>query len=187
MRSIFLFMMVSVDGYFEGPNHDLSWHNVDKEFSTFVHGQNTDAFVDTILLGHRTYDLMAGFWPTEQGKKGDGETARFMNETQKIVATRTSFTAEWGPTTVVGGDAVAEIATLKAAPGKDMIMLGSNELCVSLMEHGLVDEFRLMVNPVALGAGTPLFAGLSKRVALARTSTREFDSGNVLNCYRLAA
>lgn len=186
MRNIFLFMMVSVDGYFEGPNHDISWHNVDEEFNTFVHEQNTSALIDTVLFGHRTYDLMASVWPKEQGMKADAETARFLNETRKIVATRTPFTAEWGPTTVVSGNVVAEIARLKAQPGKNMVILGSNELCVSLMERDLVDEFRLMVSPVALGAGTALFAGLSKRVKLSLTSTREFRSGNVLNCYRLA-
>lgn len=177
-------MMVSVDGYFEGVNHDISWHNVDKEFSTFVHEQNLGP-TGAILMGHRTYDLMAGFWPKEEGMKEDPETARWMNETPKFVATRAPFTPAWASVTVLSGDVVAEVATLKAQPGKDIVILGSNELCVSLMEKGLVDEFRLMVNPVALGAGTQLFAGLSKRINVTLTSTREFKSGNVLNCYVL--
>jgi len=179
-------MMVSIDGYFEGPNHDLSWHNVNAEFNAFAHEQNNNALVDTILMGHRTYDLMEGVWPKSQGMAMDPETARFMNETPKVIATRTPFTPTWTNVTVVGGDVVGGITKLKAQPGKDVVILGSNELCVSLMEKDLVDEFRLMVNPIALGAGTQLFAGLSKRVKLNRMKTREFASGNVLNCYVLA-
>jgi dihydrofolate reductase len=184
MRKICLFMMASVDGYFEGPNHDLSWHNVDAEFNDFAHEQNIGPF-GTILLGHRTYDLMASVWPTPQGMAVDPETARFMNETSKIVAARVPFAAEWQNTAVISGDVVHEIEKLKAQPGKDMVMFGSNMLCVSLMERGLVDEFRVMVNPVALGAGTPLFAGLSKRINLQLIRIREFKSGNVLHRYGL--
>ncbi len=179
-------MMVSVDGYFEAPNHDLSWHNVDAEFEAFVHEQNTSALIDTILMGHRTYDLMASVWPKLEGMEMDPETALFMNKTPKLIATNAPFTPEWEHTSIVSGNVVDEIAKLKAQPGKDIIILGSNILCVSLMEKDLVDEFRLMVNPVALGDGTPLFAGLSRRVKLTRTKTHEFKSGNVLNYYRRA-
>jgi dihydrofolate reductase len=186
MRNIFLFMMVSVDGYFEGPGHDISWHNVDTEFEAFAHEQNSNDVVDTILLGHRTYDLMASVWPKPEGMAMDPETARFMNETPKIVAAHEPFTSDWTNVTVLSGDdVVSEIARLKAGPGKDMVILGSNQLCVSLMEKDLVDEFRLMVNPVALGAGTPLFTGLSKKAKLKLTKVREFKSGNVLHCYSL--
>ena len=183
MRNLFLFMMVSVDGYFEGPGHDLSWHNVDAEFNAFAHEQLSDK-ADTILFGHRTYDLMANFWPTPKGMEDDPETARYMNETEKIVASHTPFTPEWAHTKVIHEDVIGEIKKLKAGSGKDIVILGSNMLCVSLMEAGLVDEFRIMVNPVALGSGTPLFAGLSKRVKLKLTRVREFKSGNVLNYYR---
>ena len=156
-------MMVSVDGYFEGLNHDLSWHNVDAEFNEFVHEQNI-GLVDTLLFGHRTYDLMASVWPKPEGMAADPETARFMNETPKIVASRTGFAPEWEHTTVITGNVVDEIKKIKAMPGKDIAIFGSNELCVSLMEEDLVDEFRIMVNPVALGAGSPLFTGLTKKV-----------------------
>ncbi len=115
----------------------------------------------------------------------DPETALFMNETPKIVATHSPFTPEWQNVTVVSEDVVGEIEKLKTQPGKDMVIMGSNMLCVSLMEKGLIDEFRIMVNPVGLGKGSPLFGGLSKRVDLKLTTTREFKSGNVLHCYSL--
>jgi dihydrofolate reductase len=178
-------MMVSIDGYFEGVNHDLSWHNVGAEFNAFVHEQQ-NGHVDTILFGHRTYDLMASFWPKEQGMTTDPETARFMNETPKIVASHTPFTPTWDRTTVVSTDIMQEIEKLKTQPGKDIAIFGSNNLCVSLMEKDLIDEFRIMVSPVVLGSGNPIFTGLSKRIKLNLTKTREFKSGNVLHCYILA-
>jgi dihydrofolate reductase len=177
-------MMVSVDGYFEGPNYDLSWHNVDAEFNAFAHEQNVGP-IGTLLFGHRTYDLMASVWPTSQGMTMDPETAKFMNETPKIVASHMPFVAEWENTTVLSEDVFGEIERMKAMPGKDIAIFGSNELCVSLMEKDLVDEFRIMIAPVALGAGSPLFTGLTKKVKLKLDKTREFKSGNVLHYYSL--
>jgi len=176
MRKIFLFMMVSVDGYFEGPGHDISWHNVDAEFNVFANQQLKESGV--LLFGHRTYELMASYWPTAKGA-----TAKFMNEMPKYVASHTPFTSDWSGTTVLSGDATHEIKKLKEQAGKDIALLGSNNLCVSLMEEGLVDEFRIMVNPVALGTGSSLFIGLSKTTKLQLIKTREFKSGNILNYY----
>lgn len=175
-------MMISLDGYFEGPNHDLSWHNVDDEFNAFAHVQNIGP-VDTLLFGRTTYELMAGYWPTPLGRADDQETARFMNATKKIVASFEPFTPEWENTTVIANNVIEEIAKLKAAPGQEIAIFGSNQLCVSLMEKGLVDEFRIMVNPIALGAGSPLFTGLSQRLKLKLIKTREFRSGNILLTY----
>jgi dihydrofolate reductase len=182
MRKIFLFMMTSVEGYFEGPNHDLSWHNVDAEFNAFAHEQNIGP-VDTLLFGRTTYELMAGYWPTPAGVADDPETARFMNETPKVVASFQPFAPAWEKTTVIFKDVEEEIKRLKAGPGKAIAIFGSNQLCVSLMEKGLVDEFRIMVNPIVLGAGHSLFAGLSKRVKLKLVNTRAFRSGNILLTY----
>jgi len=171
-------MMVSTDGYFEGPDHDISWHNVDAEFNAFANAQLAE--FDALLFGHRTYDLMAGYWPT-----ATGETAALMNGMPKFAVSHDPFTAAWAGTTVLAGaDVPAQITALKEQPGRDILLLGSNMLCVSLMEAGLVDEFRIMANPVALGAGTPLFKGLSKRTKFTLVSSRKFESGNVLNCYR---
>jgi len=182
MQKLVLFMMVSADGCFEGPGHDLSWHNVDAEFNAFADKQLAE--FGSLLFGHRTYDLMASFWTTKQGKEGAPGTAKLMNEMPKFVAAHVPFEAHWAGTTVIAdGDAVKRIAQLKEESGKGILLLGSNMLCVSLMEAGLVDEFRLMANPVALGGGTALFSGLAKRMKFSRLSLREFTSGNVLISY----
>lgn len=178
-------MMVSTDGYFEGPGHDLSWHNVDAEFNQFADAQLGE--FGALLFGHRTYDLMAGFWPTEKGQAAPG-TAQIMNAMPKLAVSHEPFEAKWAGTTVIADpDVPGEIAKLKEGPGKGILLLGSNMLCVSLMEAGLVDEFRLMTNPVALGTGTPLFAGLSKRTPFKLESIQRFKSGNVLGHYIPAA
>ena len=181
MRKIFLFMMVSLDGYFEGEGHDLSWHNVDAEFVEFAHKQNNH--LDTILFGRKTYDMMASYWTTAVGQQDDKVTADWMTKVRKVVVSSESFEPTWENTTVISKNIAKEIAKLKQEPGTDIAMLGSNMLCVSLMEAGLVDEFRLMFNPVAIGKGTPLFAGLSKRSKFKLIDSRVFKSGNVLNRY----
>ncbi len=173
--------MVSLDGYFEGKDHDISWHNVDAEFHSFANEQLGE--IDTLLFGRRTYDMMARWWPTPQGTAAEPTTAKLMNEMQKVVVSHESFPAEWNNTTVVSADVVSEIKELKNIPGKSIAIFGSNNLCVSLMEAGLVDEFRIMVNPVALGSGSSLFTGLSKKVKFTLANKREFKSGNVLHYY----
>ena len=178
MRKIFLFMNVSLDGYFEGPDHDLSAFQND--FEAFSADESGD--VDTLLFGHRTYDMMK-FWSTPQGQELQPEIAKFMNEKHKVVASHASFDPGWHNVTVISDDVVGAVRQLKAQPGKTIAMFGSNNLCVSLMEEGLVDEFQIMVNPVALGEGTSLFEGLSKQVPLTLTDTRPFKSGAVLLRY----
>jgi len=181
MRKIFLFMMVSLDGYFEAPGHDLSWHNAANEvFVQFAHEQNNH--LDTILFGHRTYDLMASYWPGAEGED-DKETADWMSNARKVVVSHSPFTPTWQHTEVISDNVAERIAKLKQEPGTDIALLGSNMLCVSLMEAGLVDEFRLMVNPIAIGNGTPLFAGISRPFKMKRLDSRTFNSGNVLNTY----
>jgi dihydrofolate reductase len=139
--------------------------------------------MDTILFGRKTYEMMAAFWPTPEGEAVDPDTARFMNETQKIVVSHAPFTAEWNNTTVLTNNIASRVKKLKSLPGNDMAILGSNNLCVTLMEAGLVDEFRIMVNPIALGRGNSLFTGLTEKIKLQLRRTREFTSGNILLCY----
>jgi len=169
-------MLISVDGYFEGLDHDISWHNVDAEFNDFADKQLEE--IGTLLFGHRTYDLMASFWP-----KSKSTTAEFMNALPKVVVSHSPFEPEWENTTVISADVLDGVQKLKAQPGKDIAIFGSNMLCVSLMEAGLVDEFRIMTCPVALGKGTSLFTGLSKRLKFNLAKQREFKSGNLLRYY----
>lgn len=180
MRKAFLFMMVSANGYFEGLNHELDWHHVDKEFDDFAKEQLDEA--DTLLFGRVTYEMMASFWPTI-GMEREPDVARRMNGKEKVVFSNTLPSADWKNTRLVRGDAAKELAVLKKRMGKSIAILGSSKLAASLADAGLIDEFRIMVNPVLMGSGHPLMEGLSKRLSLRLTNSRQFGNGNMLLCY----
>ncbi|MGE5138899.1 MAG: dihydrofolate reductase family protein, partial [Rudaea sp.] len=146
MRKLFLFMMTSLDGFFEGPGHDLDWHNTDEEFNDFAIAQLRE--IDTLLFGRITYEMMAAYWPTPSAIASDPVVAEKMNSVSKIVASRTLDKSEWSNSRLVRDNIAGEVAELKRQPGKDLAIFGSSDLTVSLMEAGLVDELRIMVNPV---------------------------------------
>ncbi len=182
MRKVYLFDMITVDGIFEGPDHDLSWHNVDEEFNEFAIKQLQET--GTLLFGRLTYRLMADYWPMPAALKDDPIVAGLMNSLEKIVFSTTMDKAEWNNTRLVKENVAEEVSALKTRQGKDIALLGSSGLAVGLMAHGLIDEFRFMISPTVLGRGTPVFAGLEKSVELRLIESRTFKSGNVLLRYR---
>ena len=184
MRKIFLFMMVSLDGFFEGPDHELDWHNVDAEFNEFAADQLNE--VDMLLFGWKTYELMAGFWPIDPAKQDSPVIAEKMNTLPKIVFSRKERKVEWENTRLISENVDREVTKLKNQPGKNIAIFGSSNLCVSLIQMGLIDEFRIMVNPVVLGKGHTLFNGIQDKLYLKLLKTRTFKSGNVLLYYQPA-
>ena len=181
MRKVILFNLTSLDGYFEGPDRDINWHNVDEEFNEFAI-QQTDEF-GALLFGRVTYELMASYWPTEAAKRDDPLIAELMNSLPKIVFSRTLQKVEWEHTRLVKRNFIEIVSELKNEDGKDVAILGSSDLAVTLMEHGLIDEFRIMINPVVLGNGKPLFQGIKSKLDLRLIKTRTFKSGNILLYY----
>lgn len=170
--------MVSLDGYFEGNDHDLSWHNVDEEFETFANTQLDET--DTLLFGHTTYEMMASYWPEAYAEEPEDGTAVRMNALHKIVFSHQMFEATW-ENTEVATDLTAKINELRSREGKDIVVMGSSHLGKEMIEAGLLDEVRIMVNPVFVGDGSTLFEGLNKKLTL--TSTQAFQNGNVLLRY----
>ncbi|MGW0662362.1 dihydrofolate reductase family protein [Streptodolium elevatio] len=179
MRKIFSFLVASVDGYYVGAEDAFDWPVVDDDFNTFAVEQLNS--IDTMVFGRRTYEVMAGFWPTAFARENDPAIAALMNDTTKIVVSRTLEDADWENTTVA--NSTDELAALKATPGGDVIVMGSSDLNVSLMRLGLLDEVRVMVCPVVLGDGLSLFRTATDRVPLTLTDSRTFASGNILNRY----
>jgi dihydrofolate reductase len=182
MRKVLMFNMVTLDGFFEGPHGEIDWHRVDAEFNEFA-AEQLDS-VDVLLFGRKTYTMMAGYWPTPLAIHDDPVIAEKMNTKAKLVFSRTLKTAEWSNTRLVGENAAEELLELKAQPGRDLIVFGSANLSAALTERGLIDEYRLIVNPVVLGAGRPLFEGFPEKIGLKLLGTRTFGNGNVLVRYR---
>ncbi|MCL6099495.1 MAG: dihydrofolate reductase family protein [Bacteroidetes bacterium] len=185
MRKVIVFNLLSLDGFYEGPNRELDWFNVDGEFHEFAAAQMNST--DLLLFGRATYQHMESWWPTEQGIASDPVIADRMNNIQKIVVSRTLDKAEWNNTTLIKQNVAEEITKLKQQPGEDIFIFGSGELASCLNSNGLIDEFRLMINPVALGRGNAFFKGLNERLNLKLLKTKTFDSGNVLLYYETVA
>lgn len=179
MRNLFWQMMVSLDGYMEGPNHELDWHVVDEDFSNYALDMLSS--IDAILLGRRTYELFAEFWPTANEPE-----ARLMNELPKIVFSRTLDKVEWSNSRLVKNHVADEVTRLKELTGKGLALLGSADLAATLMRAGLIDEYRLHINPVVLGAGTPLFRPGSPTTHLRLAYTKTLKSGVVVLNYQPA-
>lgn len=181
MRKLFLFMLISLDGYFEDERQSLDWHNVDLEFDRFAFEQLST--VDTLLFGRKTYEMMAAFWPTEQAIQTDPIVAERMNNLPKLVFSKSLKSAAWQNTRIVHYNEIGEVINLKQNEGGEIAVFGSSDLGVTLLQAGLLDEIRVLVNPLLLGSGKSLFAGLEQRVKLTLLSTHTFANGNVLLTY----
>jgi dihydrofolate reductase len=182
MRKLLSFMVVTLDGYYEGPDGEFDWPNVDDEFNDFAVSQIND--IDTLLFGRTTYEGMASYWPTPAALEGDPVVADLMNTIPKVVFSSTLDTADWQNSRLVKENVAEAIAELKQQPGKDLAIFGSPTLTASLIEEGLVDELRVMVHPILLGDGKSLFSALHRRVPVKLERTTVFRSGNVLLHYR---
>ncbi|MHB1132041.1 MAG: dihydrofolate reductase family protein [Chloroflexota bacterium] len=186
MRKVILSMMVSLDGFIEGPGSDLDWHRVDEDFNEYAVGLLHT--VDTILFGRVTYQMFEGYWPgaaTDLAiSESDRKIAHLINDAEKVVFSRTLENVSWRNSRLVTGDVGQEIARLKERPGKDMVVYGGATLAQSLMQRGLFDDYRLFVNPIVLGAGKPLFGAHEDRFALQLLETRTFATGVVLLHYQ---
>jgi dihydrofolate reductase len=181
MRRISVFNFVSLNGYFAGPNGDISWHPHDAEGDELsMDGLKSGS---TLLFGRITYEMMIRFWPTPAALQSMPVVAAGMNKADKIVFSRTLQKAEWSNTRLMKDNIIEEMRNLKQSPGSDMTILGSGSITAQFAEAGLIDEYQFMLDPVALGEGTPLFKGLKQPLSLKLTDTRIFKNGSILVTY----
>lgn len=183
MRKVILFNLISLDGYFEGPDRNIDWHHVDEEFNEFAI-QQTGEF-GALLFGRVTYELMASYWPAEAAKRDDPEVANLMNTLPKVVFSNSLESVEWQNTKLVKDNFVEEVTKLKEQSGKDIAIFGSSDLAVTFIDLGLIDEFRIMINPVVLGGGKPILQGIKSKLELKLLKVKTFQTGNVLLYYEL--
>ena len=176
------FNFITLNGFYKGPNEDISWHRHGGEEAAFsLEGLGSGS---TLLFGRVTYEMMARFWPTPVAMETMLEVAAGMNNADKIVFSRTLKKADWHNTRLVRDNIIEEVGRSKAVPGKDMTILGSGSIVTQFADAGLIDEYMFMVDPVALGEGTPAFNGLKQKLDVTLTGTRTFESGTVLLSYR---
>jgi dihydrofolate reductase len=171
---------MSLDGYFEGPNKELDWFVVDEEF--FEYARQMLRSVDAILFGRLTYQHMAAYWPTAP----KDEIADKMNNLPKIVCSKSLDKVEWNNSRLIKDNIPEEIAKLKQQPGKEMVIFGSAELASHLLRLGLIDEYRVILNPVLIGRGNPLFQDIKEKIKLKLTGTKQFGSGVIVLYYQPA-
>ncbi len=179
MKKLIFQMSVSLDGYVEGPNHEIDWHLVDEEFNAYALQMLTAS--DVLIMGRKTYELMAGYWPT--AADNDLVVKEKMNSTPKLVFSRTLKKVEWQNSRLAVGSIADEVARLKQVPGDGLLPVGGSELAVSFLEQGLMDELRIILTPILLGGGKIVFDGIKKRYPLRQLSTKAFKSGNVVVTY----
>jgi dihydrofolate reductase len=178
MRRLFVSNIMSLDGFFEDLSGKFDWPVVEEEF--FSYAREMLRSVDTILFGRLTYLHMAAYWPAAPRD----EIADQMNGLPKVVFSRTLERADWSNSRLVRGDAAEEVARLKRQAGRDLVILGSASLASSLLQANLIDEYRVILQPLLLGRGNPLFKSIEGRIRMKLTGTRVLGTGVVMLYYQ---
>lgn len=182
MRKVIVSNLISLDGFMAGPHGEIDWFVVDQEFDAYA--RELFAGTDTLLFGRVTYELMASYWPTPAAATEDPFITERMNGLAKVVFSTTLAKADWANSRLVRSDPAAEVTRLKGEPGGNLMIFGSGRLVSALAPLGLIDEYRLMVNPVVLGNGLPLFRNLEAKLELELLGTRTLGCGDVILTYR---
>lgn len=181
MRHLSLFNFTTLNGHFKGPGGDISWHKHGEEESRY--SEKALALDSTLLFGRITYEIMASYWPTPEAYESSPIVADGMNKSEKIVFSRTLISASWNNTRIISDNIVDEIRKMKRMPGKDMAILGSGSIAALLADYRLIDRYQIMIDPVAIGIGTPIFNGIKKPLQLKLIRSKTFKSGVVLLDY----
>ncbi len=187
MRKIRILAHISLDGIISpgGRGEGAEFEN-GGWMAAYRHPAGAPAIVEAqgasydLLLGRRTYDLWAGYWPTMKG----GPFADPFNAATKYVATHRADSLGWGPAKGLGPDLIGDVRRVKATDGPDLVVWGSSTLTSLLLEQGLVDEVVLITYPVLLGQGTRFFSDSVDRRELALISSKALPTGALLNTYR---
>ncbi len=188
MKKIIMFNLMSIDALFAGLNGEIGWHNYDDEMGAYSLEQMKS--VGALIFGRTTYELMASYWPTPDGVRSEPVVAGIMNSIPKIVFSQTLKEVKDGPiwknVTVFHEIEPQEIIKLKEQEGGDIAIFGSGTIVQQFTNLGLIDEYRLIVNPLILADGKPLFQDIKNKLNLRLIKTRIFRNGNVLLCYEPA-
>lgn len=187
MRKVIFAIHITLDGFVAGPNGEMDWISYPPDLQQATHALHSRT--DTAIYGHATYEMMAGYWPTvlsdPNSDEGDRPHAHWLKTAGMIVAARSPLRSDWGNPVIIGQDIAAEIAAIKAQPGKELWLIGSPTLAQTFMQLDLIDEYHINTNPVILGRGKLLFPALEKPLTLNLTLTesRVYGGGVVGSRY----
>ncbi|HEU5439394.1 MAG TPA: dihydrofolate reductase family protein [Ktedonobacterales bacterium] len=179
---------VTLDGFIAGPKGEMDW--VGRFYDEAMGRYETDLVnaADTLLLGRVTYESFAGSWPhvpdNPDVSEGEKAYARRLNAMRKVVVSRSLDRAEWNNSTLLREVTPEAVEQLKREPGGDIVIYGSASLVSALTNLGLIDEYQVLVHPVVLGGGKPLFGDVNGQVTLKLVNTKTHPSGVVLLTYQ---
>ena len=177
MRKVIVSIFVSLDGSFEGPNKELDWFVWDDEMENYM-GDFLNT-IDAILLGRQAYQLLADYWPSSTEN-----LAPRLNNLPKIVFSKTLEKVEWNNSRLIKENIKEEILKIKQQPGKDLVLFGGADISSAFLQLGLIDEYRIIVNPVVLSNGKPFFKDIKGKRNLKLLKTKTFSCGNVILYYQ---
>jgi dihydrofolate reductase len=188
MRKLIVTTWVTLDGFIAGPNNEMEWVAASFDEAMGKYEDDIVSAADTLVLGRVTYQSFAGSWPhvpaNPSASEGEKAYARKLNSMRKIVFSRTLDKVEWNNSTLHREIVPEDIVRLKREPGKDILIYGSASIVSSLTNLGLIDEYQLLVHPVVLGQGKPLFKDVANNVTLTLIGTKTHPSGVVLLTYQ---
>jgi dihydrofolate reductase len=179
MSRVVLQMGVTLDGYVAGTGGEGDWGLPPEHPDVRAWKVASLRKVGTHIMGRVTYEQMAGHWPS-----ATGEYAEFMNTLPKVVFSKTLPAADWAGSRIARGDLAEEIAALKSESGGEVMAHGGAAFVQSLSRFGLIDEYRLVILPVALGAGLPLFKDLVKPLRMDLAEAKRFPDGTAIHVYQ---
>ena len=180
MRKVIFLIHLSLDGFTAGPNGEMDWIVYNDEMEQYSYSLHNTT--DAAIYGRVTYQMMEGYWPTVLTNPSAGSElahAKWLDTATKIVASKTLDNVTWKNTVVIRDNIAEEMAKIKQQPGKDLWLLGSPTLAQTFMRLGLIDEYRINVNPVVLGRGKRLFDNLDQQLKLKLLEARTFACGVV--------
>lgn len=182
MGKVSVFNFLTLNGFYQGKEQgDISWHShqagaEEAEYAAEGAGSNS-----TLVFGRVTYEMMAGWWPTQAAIDSMPDVANGMNRSEKIVFSRTLTKADWHNTRIIKDNIGDAVRTLKK--DRELTILGSGSIVTQLADLGLIDQYQLMIDPVALGEGRTIFSGMQKQLNLRLLAHRIFKSGAVMLTY----
>lgn len=183
MVKLTAFTFISLNGFYKGPNEDISWHqHGDEEAEYSVESLKSK---DILLFGRVTYEMMKSFWTSKMAFETFPAVAEGMNNSDKVVFSKTLKSTDWKNTKIINENLIDNISELKQTSKRNITLLGSGAILNQLSNANLVDEYQIMIDPLFISKGEPILDNLNKNIKLELTQSKIFKSGTILLYYKV--